>query len=225
MFRRLGLLALVLVLTLATQLAAADKDVPSGFTRLFNGDDLTGWTTLGGSEESWDIEKGVLYVAEPARAKANGREEPFWLMTEKEYANFELRLEYKIPPGGNSGVALRSPLKGNPAIDGIEIQILDDKAPEHKNVKPERKNGSIYGAAAATKPSKPAGQWNQYRIVCNGDRVLIDLNGSRIVTANLKTLAEQHGKQHPGLANTKGHVGVQSHNGRVEFRNIVIKEL
>ena len=55
--------------------------------------------------------------------------------------------------------------------------------------------------------------------------MLIDLNGYRIVTANLKTLAEQHGTQPPGLANTKGHVGVQSHNGRVEIRNIVIKEL
>lgn len=217
--------SLLIVLTVAAQVSAADKDVPAGFTRLFNGQDLTGWTTLGGNADSWGVKHGILYVAEPARAEANAREEPFWLMTEKEYANFELRLEYRIPPGGNSGVALRSPLKGNPAIDGMEIQILDDKAPEHQNVKPERKNGSIYGVLAASKSSKPAGQWNQYRIVCNGPRVLIDLNGSRIVTANLKTLVLQHGKDHPGLANTKGHIGVQSHNGRVEFRNILIKDL
>jgi hypothetical protein len=73
--------------------------------------------------------------------------------------------------------------------------------------------------------SKPAGEWNQFDIVCKGPKVTIDLNGKRIVAANLDTLKERHGKKHPGLLRDKGHLGVQSHDGRVEFRNLLVKEL
>jgi hypothetical protein len=226
MLRGLVLCSLLNVLALANQVSADDKNVPAGFTPLFNGKDLTGWKIHGGNIDAWGVKDGVLYVAKPARKKPGGKEEPFWLMTEKEYANFEFRLEFKVPPGGNSGVALRSPLKGDPAYEGMEIQILDDNAPAHKNLRPDRKNGSIYQLVPPkTDVSKKVGEWNQYRIVCNGQQVTIELNGTQIVDADLKALAQKFGKKHTGLSNSKGHIGVQSHNGQVEFRNLFIKEL
>jgi hypothetical protein len=211
---------------MAGEVPAPDKDVPAGFTRLFNGKDLTGWKTHGGSLKAWGVEKGHLYVAQPARRKPGGREEPFWLMTEKEYSDFELRLEFKVPANGNSGVALRAPLKGDPAYQGMEIQILDDNAPAYKNLRRDRYTGSIYGVVPPSKRvSKPAGEWNQLRIVCKGPKVTIELNGTQIIDADLDTLKGKHAKKHPGLLRRSGHLGVQSHDGRVEFRNLLVKEL
>ena len=221
-----SLLPLVALLWLASHVPAGDKDVPAGFTRLFNGKDLTGWKTHGGDLKAWGVDNGVLYVAQPARQKPGSKDEPFWLMTEKEYGDFELRLEFKLPASGNSGVALRAPLMGNPALQGMEIQILDDNAPAYKNLLPDRYTGSIYGVVPPRKRvSKAAGEWNQFRIVCKGPKVTIEQNGTQIVDADLDTLKEQHGKQHPGLLRRSGHLGVQSHDGRVEFRNLLVKQL
>jgi hypothetical protein len=108
----------------------------------------------------------------------------------------------------------------------MEIQILDDYAPRYKGLSPDRYTGSIYGVAAPSqRVCKRAGEWNRFRIVCKGPKVTIGLNGKRIVNANLNTLKERHGKKHLGLLRDKGHLGVQSHDGRVEFRNLLVKEL
>jgi hypothetical protein len=220
------LLSFVALLGVAGLAPTDDKEVPTGFTRLFNGKDLTGWMAHGGSLEAWGVEEGRLYVAQPARKKPGGREEPFWLMTEREYGNFELRLEFKVPANGNSGVALRAPLKGDPAYQGMEIQILDDNAPAYKNLRRDRCTGSIYDVVGPSKRvSKPAGEWNQYRIVCKGSKVTIELNGTQIIDADLDTLKEKHARKHPGLLRRSGRLGVQSHDGRVEFRNLMVKEL
>src|SRR5262249_31905325 len=199
---------------------AADNEVPEGFTPLFNGKDLTGWKVAGGKTEVWGAEKGLIYV----NGGGGG-----WLMTEKEYADFELRLEYKIPPKGNSGVALRSPLQGNPAYAGMEIQILDDpwyKNPaNYKGLKPTQLTGSIYDVVPPSKEAiRPAGEWNRMRIVAKGRKVMVELNGTVVVDADL----DQHKdrvKQHPGLLRERGHLGLQSHDGRVEFRNLYVKPL
>src|SRR6478672_7372098 len=92
--------SLVALDNLASQASAGGKNVPAGFTPLFNGKDLTGWKIHGGNIKAWGVEKGLLYVAQPARQKPGGKEQPFWLMTEKEYGDFELRLEFKVPEGG-----------------------------------------------------------------------------------------------------------------------------
>src|ERR1043165_4575572 len=92
------------------------NEPPKGFESLFNGKDLTGWQSTGNAKV-WGAEKGVIYCA----GGGGG-----WLMTDKEYDNFELRLEYKMPLKGNSGVGIRSPLKGDPAYAGMEIQLIDD---------------------------------------------------------------------------------------------------
>ncbi len=195
--------------------ATSQAETPEGFEPLFNGKDLTGWKVHGGKKESWSVENGILFVS----GGGGG-----WLMTEKEYGDFELRLEFKVPKGGNSGVALRAPMKGDPAYTGMEIQILDD--PSYKGLQVWQHTGSIYGVVPAKKiATKPIGEWNKYRIVCKGRQVTIELNGETVVDANLNDYIEKHAKKHPGLLREKGHIGVQEHGGRVEFRNLSIKEL
>ncbi len=195
---------------------------PAGFTALFNGKDLEGWKVHGGKLDVWGADQGMLVV--------NGRGGG-WLMTEKEYGDFELRLEYRLPKRGNSGVALRSPLQGDPAYQGMEIQILDDE--NYKGIKPTQYTGSIYDVVPAAKHvAKPAGEWNTMRITAKGRHVTVELNGTQIVDADLdnfkdrvKPNPEKKLAGHPGLLRTTGHLGLQSHDGRVEFRNLFVKAL
>ncbi len=191
------------------------EDAPEGFDALFNGKDLTGWkVNEGGNIKVWGADKGVLFV----QGGGGG-----WLMTEHEYADFEVRLEYKMPKHGNSGVALRSPLKGDPAYAGMEIQLLDDA--NWKDLRPAQYTGSIYDVVPPSKHvSKPFGEWNQMRIVAKGRKITVELNGTKIVDANLDD-HKKHSKRHPGLLRDKGHLGLQSHDGRVEFRKLYVKPL
>jgi hypothetical protein len=211
---------LLLAVTHSPVAAAEDKDIPEGFKPLFNGKDLSGWKVFNGKMEVWGAEDGLMYV------KGGGGG---WLMTEKEYGDFELRLEFKLPKAGNSGVALRAPLKGNPAYEGMEIQLLDDpwyKDPKnYKGIRPTQLTGSIYDVVPPSKDAtKPAGDWNTMRIVAKGRMVTIELNGTKIVDADLDKHKDE-AKKHPGLLRDKGFLGLQSHDGRVEFRKIYLKEL
>jgi hypothetical protein len=196
-----------------------DAQIPEGFQSLFNGKDLTGWqVNKGGNIKVWGAENGLLYV----NGSGGG-----WLMTDKEYGDFELRLEFKIPPKGNSGVALRSPLVGDAAYAGMEIQILDNDwyQKNYKGLKLTQHTGSIYGVVPPSKDvTRPVGEWNKYRIIARGRQITVELNGTTIVDANLDDYKE-HFKAHPGLLREKGHLGLQSHDGRVEFRNIFVKAL
>jgi hypothetical protein len=208
------------VLLLAVAFVRGDETEPAnkppeGFKSLFDGKSLEGWKIHDGKLASWGVEKGLLFV------KGGGGG---WLMTEKEYGDFELRLEFKVPKGGNSGVALRAPLKGNPAYQGMEIQILDD--PSYKGLQKWQQTGSIYGVVPPAKlATKKVGEWNAYRITCKGRKVTVELNGEKVVDANLDDYKEKHAKEHPGILRDKGHIGLQEHGGRVEFRNLFIKEL
>lgn len=144
-------------------------------------------------------------------------------MTEKEYGDFELRLEFKMPKMGNSGVGLRAPLTGDPAYQGMEIQLLDDK--NWKGLRPTQQTGSIYDVVPAAKVvTRPHGKWNEMRIVAKGREIQIELNGVELVHANLDDY-KKHAERHPGLLRKDGHIGLQSYNFRVEFRNIYLKPL
>jgi len=188
---------------------------PEGFVSLFNGTDLTGWKATG-KMDVWGAEKGVIFVE-----KGGGG----WLLTEKEFGDFELRLEYKMSKGANSGVALRTPSEGDPAYVGMEIQLIDDEGWPGK-LADYQHTGSIYDVVPASKiNNKPIGEWNSIRIVCNGSRVKVEVNGQTVVDANLEDSKEKKGAKHPGLSRGKGHVGFQSYNTRVEFRNIFLKPL
>jgi 3-keto-disaccharide hydrolase len=108
----------------------------------------------------------------------------------------------------------------------MEIQILDDKAPKYKGLQKWQATGSIYGVVPASKvPTKKVGEWNSYKITCKGRKVTIELNGTKVVDADLDDYKEKQGKKHPGILRDKGHVGLQDHGTRLEFRKIYIKEL
>jgi hypothetical protein len=220
MRRSLILLPLVFVVASPHSARTDDKNVPEGFTPLFNGKDLTGWrVNEGGNLEVWGAENGVLFV------KGGGGG---WLMTDKEYSDFELRLDFKMPEKGNSGVAIRCALKGNPHLEaGMEIQLLDDEY--HRRTLPDLKvsqlTGSVYDIQGpAVDALKPIGQWNSMRIVAKGRQLSVELNSVKTVDINLDKYQNKV-KTHKGMLNEKGHLGLQSHDGRVEFRNLYVKEL
>jgi hypothetical protein len=198
--------------------AGAAQDQEEGFVPLFNGKDLAGWVYGRKSGEGYQVQDGVLYCT----AKDGGT-----LFTEKQYADFVFRFEFKLTQNANNGVGIRSPLQGDPAYVAMEIQVLDNTGPAYRNLRPGQYHGSIYDVVAARREFlKPLGEWNQQEIAARGRRITITLNGEVIVDANLDEITDPAIlKKHPGLQNTRGHIGFLGHGTRVEFRNIRIKEL
>ncbi|TVQ02362.1 MAG: DUF1080 domain-containing protein [Balneolaceae bacterium] len=181
------------------------------FGALFNGENLDGWEVVGGQPGSWGVENGMLYTT----GVGSG-----WISTTSVYDDFIIELEYRVPVGGNSGVFIRAPRDGNPAYQGLEIQILDDYAERYANLQPWQYTGSIYDVLAPSKRvTKPAGEWQQMKIVAKGPRVQVTLNGEMILSANLINHMEK-ASGHPGLVRRSGYIGLQNHSDRVDFRNI-----
>lgn len=183
---------------------------------LFNGENLEGWEPVGGSSGGWDVDDGVLYTDGSGQG---------WLSTDRTYDDFELELEFRVPEGGNSGVFLRAPREGNPASAGLEIQILDDRAEQYADLEAWQYTGSIYDVKAPSKrASRPAGEWQKMKIVAEGPRIRVVLNGERIVNTSLVRHMDRV-DEHPGLKRREGYVGLQNHGTRIEYRNVVIREL
>lgn len=187
-----------------------------GFVPLFPADSFDGWQ---GAIEGYELAQGVLL----AKENAGGT-----LLTKKEYADFILRFEFKLSPGGNNGIALRAPTGGRTSRTGIEIQVLDDTAEKYKNLKPYQYHGSIYGLVPAKRGHlKPVGEWNEEEILCQGKHIRVTLNGTVIVDANLGDLGPtgMDGNEHEGRYRASGYLGFLGHRSRVEFRNVRVKEL
>jgi len=183
-------------------------------TALFNGKDLSGWE--GGGQEgstppaSWEVRDGLLVCT---------GKKGTWLRSKKEYSDFNLRLDYKLQEGGNSGVFLRVPANGahRGRGNGVEIQILDDAAERYKNLKPYQYAGSVYGIApATTKVGKPAGRWNTLEIDVQGTSYRIVHNGVVVVTADAVRF--------PAVTERRltGFIGFQNHKTEVSLRNLRI---
>ena len=205
------------MLTILTLLLAMADE--TGFTPLFDGKTLKGWQLVAGHGQGYLVEDGKIVC--PVDGGGN-------LLTDREYGDFILRLEYKLSAGGNNGVGIRTPLNGDAAYLGMEIQVLDDQHAMYKGkLKPEQHTASIYGVfPARTGYQKPAGEWNEEEIHVEGRRVKITLNGVVTIDANLDNVREAEVlKSHPGLLRTRGYIGFLGHNTRVEFRNIRIREL
>jgi hypothetical protein len=197
-----------------------EKEKAQGFVPLFNGKDLQGWKRYDVKNDVWSV-AGKMIVC-------SGKNGGGWLGTDRDYANFELRLEYRLVAGGNSGVYIRAPQKGWISRAGMEIQILDDFHPKYANLDFYQYTGSIYHVVAPTRrASNKAGKWNKMVIRAEGRQVVVILNGTKIVDADLaRCLRDGHvAKEHPGLARKTGRIGLQSHTDRVEFRNLRIKEM
>lgn len=212
---------------------AAPQDPEPGFTRIFNGKDLTGWIygRRGGAEnrtgKGYQVENGVLYST---------REDGGNLFTEREYADFVLRFDFRLTENANNGIGIRAPLEGDVAYAGIEIQVLDDSGSQYRSLRPAQYHGSIYDMVPARRGfQKAVGEWNSEEITAKGRQITVVLNGTTIVDANLddlkdpallakhRDLTKPEGSR--GIANTKGHIGLLGHGTRVEFRNLRVKEL
>ena len=194
---------------------ADDKD----FKPLFNGKDLSGWTLVKKSGSGYRVENGVLICPEDGGGN---------LLTEEEFDNFVFRFDFKLTPGGNSGVGIRAPLAGDIAYSGMEIQILDHDHEKYKGwLKPFQRHGSVYDLIPAKADAlKPAGEWNTEEISADGSRIRVTLNGKLITDADLSTITDPEVlKKHPGVQRKGGRIGFLGHGSHVEFRNIRIKRL
>ena len=191
------------------------------FGRLFNGYNLEGWEAIGGDPDSWDAADGILFTT-------GGR--GGWISTTSQYDDFILELEYRLPEGANTGVFLRAPREGNPAFQGMEIQLLDDFADKYSDLQPWQYTGSIYAVKAPSKQvTRPAGEWQSMKIKADGPVIQVTVNGEMIVNTSLirlMDLMDDHPRgDHPGLVRRSGYIGLQNYGDRVEFRNIVIHEV
>jgi hypothetical protein len=169
----------------------------------------------------WKVENGVLHGSTPRGT---------WLISEKEYGDFELQLEFKIGERGNSGVGLRFPKKGDPAFDGLELQICDRRyLPADANPGPDELTGALYMASAPKQDAYKAAEWNKYHITLKGPKVKVVLNDVVIQDLDLDEQTKELKKGSPLKDRPrKGHIGFQelSRGGtHVQYRNVKIKEL
>ena len=196
----------------------SEAEAAEGFTALFNGRDLDGWT---GDTRGYAAENGRIIIR-PELGSGN-------LYTAKEYADFILRFEFKLTPAANNGLGVRAPLEGDAAYAGMEIQILEDGSPVYWGLRPYQYHGSIYGVVPARRGFlRPPGEWNAEEVTVQGRRVKVVVNGATIVDADLDDASAGgtiDGNAHPGLARTSGHIGFLGHGSIVEFRTIRIKEI
>jgi hypothetical protein len=188
-----------------------------GFEPLFNGQNLDGWN---GAVDSYEIVGGAIRC----KPGAGGN-----LLTDEEFDNFVVRLEFKLPPGGNNGLAIRAPRDvGDPAYSAMELQVLDNSASQYADLHDYQYHGSLYGLAPATRGYlRPVGEWNFQEVVVDGDKLEVHLNGFEILNVNLAEVRKEprDGREHPGAARKGGHFGFAGHNEPVAFRNIRIKRL
>jgi hypothetical protein len=198
----------------------ASPESPDGteYTTLFDGQSLAGWERIGGKPgvPGFTAENGLLIC----HGDAGG-----WLGTTREYADFTLELEFRLAPGSNSGIYIRAPADASHiSRTGLEIQLLDEGAERHQNIQPWQKTGAIYHIAAPRLGHlTPAGEWNTIAVVAAGPEVAVILNGHKVVEDRLDRHPELEA-EHTGLKRKTGRIGLQSHNGRVEFRNIRLIE-
>ncbi len=188
----------------------------AGFVSIFNGKDFTGWA---GPVGNYEVVDGAV-VCKP---KSGGT-----IFTKETYADCVVRFEFKLPPAGNNGLAIRYPGEGDTAYVGMtELQVLDTGAPVYAKLDPRQGHGSAYGMAAARQGyQRPVGEWNFQEVAVKGSTIVVELNGTRILNADLSKVTEfLDAKAHPGKDRTQGHFGLAGHNDPVAFRNLRIKPL
>jgi len=188
----------------------------AGFEPVFNGKDLTGWA---GATTNYEVVDGAIRC----KAGTGGT-----LHTKDEYGDFVARLEFRLPPGGNNGLAIRYPGSGDTAYVGMcELQVLDSEHPKYAKLDVRQYHGSVYGMAAAERGYlRPTGEWNEQQVTVKGSRITVELNGSVILDADVAAVKEfMSGKPHPGMNRTSGSFGFAGHGDPVEFRNVAIKRL
>ena len=187
-----------------------------GFVSVFNGKDFEGWA---GPTDNYEVRDGSIVCK-----KGKGGT----IYTKEEYSDFIVRLEIKLPAGGNNGLAIRYPGEGDTAYVGMcELQVLDNTSPNYAKLDPRQYHGSAYGMVAAHRGyQRPVGEWNYQEVTVVGSKIKVELNGTVILDCDLSKVNEyMNNSAHPGKNRTSGYFGFAGHNDPVMFRNISIKRL
>jgi hypothetical protein len=183
------------------------------FESVFDGKSFAGWR---GATDNYEVVDGAIRC----KSGKGGH-----LFTERSYGDFTVRLQFRVPAGGNNGLAVRYPGEGDPAYAGCELQVLDDTAPQYATLKPYQYHGSVYGVVPSLRGyQRPVGEWNFQEVVAVGTRYIVRLNGTTIVDADIADLPSNL-KNHVGKNNTEGHFGFAGHNDPVEFKDVRIAPL
>ncbi|AFK01734.1 protein of unknown function DUF1080 [Emticicia oligotrophica DSM 17448] len=228
---KLSILAVALLLSSST-FAQKGK-----WVTLFDGKTFTNWHVYNKAgqpiSDKWKVQDGTLVFAGKAKGEKHGDD----LITDKEYENFELQLEWKVSEGANSGIFYgvnEDPKYGVPYLTGPEIQVLDnERHPDAKAGKNgNHKAGALYDMIPSASVTKPAGEWNTVRIIKNKGEVSVYQNGTLSVKYKSEgpeweaLVANSKFKGWEGFGKfSKGHIGLQDHGDAVSFRKIRIKEL
>lgn len=209
------------------ELTAAEKS--AGWQLLFDGKTFSGWRGYRAQEVpagAWEIVDGMLHAKSGARGAGD-------IITDKKFTDFELSWEWRVAEGGNNGVKYFV-TEERPSAPGQEYQMIDDE--RH----PDGKRGPLYQTAAfydvlppaADKPRRPAGEWNESRIVVRGNRVEHWLNGKNVLTYELGSeetkagIARSKFKSAAGFGDKiAGHIMLTYHQDNCWYRNMKIREL
>ncbi|HEV3167170.1 MAG TPA: DUF1080 domain-containing protein [Isosphaeraceae bacterium] len=186
-----------LIASAALAADAPSNTPPPGFAALFNGTDLTNWKNEGKAKGHWTVKDGALHY--------DGKGDS--LVTAKDYGDFELYVDWKIHPKGDSGIYLR----GKP-----QVQIWDNPIGSGGLY-----NNKVNPSKPLTVADKPVGEWNTFHIIMKGDKVTVFLNGQKVVD---NTPLENWPNYDSPLP-AKGTIELQHHGDELEFRNIYLKEL
>lgn len=199
-FTRLG------IIFFASSLFASAQE----FRSLFNGKDLTGWKGTG-----YEVVDGTIVCTPKGKN----------LITDERFSRYILDFEFRLPPGGNNGLALHYPGTGDSAYVGMECQILDDTSDQYKDLKDYQFHGSLYTLLPAKRGQlKPQGEWNHERVTVLANTVKVEVNGLVVLETNLEDLEKKFPK-HQGIKRRSGHIGWCGHGDAVAFRNIKIAEM
>lgn len=212
--------------------AAIGTDDEAGFVPLFNGRDLSGWE---GATDSYGVSsEGYLTCRQRDGVGASGARN---LWTTRDYANFTIRFDVKLPTDANNGLGIRTKPNGWCSREGIEIQLLDDYGPAYNGsnrLTNVHYTGSIYGVVGPALRTNgqsylnAPGEWNAVEVTANGPRITVVLNGTTIVDADVSkypTDGSDDGIRRPGLHNKTGRIHWCGHGHGVFWRNIRIREL
>lgn len=204
------------------------KEKKEGWVLLFDGTTMNGWRSYKNKEsEGWDVKNGELYCKEEGVKKRAD------LITNNKYENYELLIDWKITPKKNSGIIYMVTEENGASYEsGPEYQLIDDLGYPSK-LSDKQLSGANYDMHAPTaKVAKPAGEFNQTKIVINKGHVEHWLNGTKVVEYQLWTPEWEQVKANSKWKNVKpygmsksGHIALQDHGGGVAFKNIKLRPL